>query len=421
MNDKIMYKNGCVIGKKYKCGMEFSFDLAIPTAQQNEYALLLENDGLNDANVKSMLQLAQEGFAPYCVCVGVWPANQIVSNGEKYNRRINSYDLFNSEYADFIVYELIPYIEKEYGIRFAKNPDMRYVSGGSSGGMSAFVTAWFHTEYFHRVYMSSPSFLAMGRGNEIPYLIRKCETKPLKIYVEYSQNEPNDYFGASCPIDIETKMALEFAGYDFAYEYFSGEGHCSRYKDYDCAYKRNKWIWDNYKTKKIVAPRNSPSIDRFISIDSKWEKVENFPQKQSFNADLLADSASSVLSADGQFVYTANKDEDEVYAYTVKDNMQIADRCVHAMLHTAPGIYPKGAISIAVDVNDRLYVLTAIGIQCVRSYGLIDAILDLPVGKPLEICVTDGIYVKTTCGVYKRNLRQDYVNEKRRLFVSYYD
>ena len=368
-----------------------------------------------------MIRLAEEGDAPYCICVGVLPGQQISAKGEKYKRRINSYDLFNSEYADFIVFELLPYIEKEYDIKFDENPDMHYVSGGSSGGISAFVIAWFHSEYFHRVYMSSPSFLAMGRGNEIPYLIRKYETKPIKIYEEYSENEPNDYFGASFPIDIETKLALEFAGYDFASEYFPNEGHCSRYRDYETAYKRNKWIWESYREKPIVAQRNSPRIDVFISSDSKWEKTNSFPNKKRIGTALSEKYDKIILSADKQLLYASNIAEDIVYSYINKEQIQLQERNVHAMLHTISGINTKGAIDMDADANDRLYVLTKIGIQCVRSFGLIDAILDLPEGEPLEICITDYIFVKTDRGIYKRKLRAEYVKEQKRLFTSYYD
>ena len=419
--EKIIYKSGCIVSKKYKAGMEFCFQLAIPAKRIEKYALLLEHDGLNEANVKSMLRLAEEGDAPYCICVGVLPAKQISSNGENYNRRINSYDLFNSEYADFIVFELLPYIENKYDIKFDENPDLHYVSGGSSGGISAFVIAWFHSEYFHRVYMSSPSFLAMGRGNEIPYLIRKYETKPIKIYEEYSENEPNDYFGASFPIDIEAKMALEFAGYDFAHEYFPNEGHCSRYRDYETAYKRNKWIWDSYREKSIIAPRNSPRIDIFISSDYKWEKTTSFPNKERIQTALHKEYDTIILSADKQLLYASNVADDIVYSHINKEEIQINERNVHAMLHTISGINPKGAIDMDVDANDRLYVLTEIGIQCVRSFGLIDAILDLPEGKPLEICVSDHIFVKTDRGIYKRKLREEYLEAQKRLFTSYYD
>ena len=149
--------------------------------------------------------------------------------------------------------------------------------------------------------------------------------------------------------------------------------------------------------------------------------MDEFPDKKPVKANLLESYSSVVLSADHEFFYASNREEEEVYAYTVKENVQINERSVHAILHTISGIYPKGAIAMDVDVNDRLYVLTEIGLQCVRSFGLIDAILDLPQGKPLDICVRDSIYVKTNCGVYKRDLKQEYLNEKRRLFVSYYD
>lgn len=78
----------------------------------------------------------------------------------------------------------------------------------------------------------------------------------------------------------------------------------------------------------------------------------------------------------------------------------------------------------SIDAVDRLYVLTAIGIQCVRSFGLIDVILDLPdCSKPIDIAIADALYVKTDQGVYRRALRDDctdFANPKRK-YSSYYD
>ena len=279
-------------------------------------------------------------------------------------------------------------------------------------GISAFAAAWFHPDYFHRVYMRSPSFLAMGRGNEIPYLIRKCETKPLRIYEEYSENEPDDYFGASYPIDVEMKMALEFAGYDFAWAYFPGEWHCSRYRDEEAAYKRNKWIWQDYTAKKITPLRNSPRLQRILPPEAEWEAVETFPEKEAYT---LQGYSSAVKSADGKLLYVAQREEDMIYAFVADTPL------LHAMLHTLPRVEPKGAIDMAIDSTDRLYVLTAMGIQCVRSFGLIDAILDLPEGEPLEIAVADALYVKTDEGVFRRALQPECLYSEKRKCVSYYD
>ncbi len=415
---------GCLFGEKYKAGLKFDFSIAIPEQEAEEYALLVEHDGKNDANIESMLKLAEEGKAPYCVSLGVCPGVLTVADGSKRNMRMNSYDLFDHEYADFIVRELIPYICDTYQLKISASPDWHFVSGGSSGGISAFVMAWFHPEYFHRVYMCSPSFLAMGRGNELPYLIRKYETKPLRIYQEMSENEPNDYFGWSRGIDEETDLGLMFAGYDYRSAYFEGEGHCSRYRNAEEAYKRNEWIWQDYKAKPITAPSNSPRVNRVIPGNSSWTPCAVFSQK--VPTDIPAELCGyecAVCSVDGMTWYGGSKDDDIVYMHPAGKE-QIGNRYLHAALHTIPRIGPRGAIDMAIDAVDRLYVLTAIGIQCVRAFGLIDVILDLPDdAEPIGIAVSDALYVKTGKGIYRRPLCEDCTDfeHPQRKYTKYYN
>ena len=79
---------------------------------------------------------------------------------------------------------------------------------------------------------------------------------------------------------------------------------------------------------------------------------------------------------------------------------------------------------MATDANDRLYVLTAIGIQCVRSFGLIDVILNLPDDSaPLDIAITDALYVRTEKGTYMRKLQGECTDFKniQRKYTSYFD
>ncbi len=422
---EIKHIEDVLVGQKYKPGMTFEFGIDLPEVDVKEFALLVEHDGSNGANIKSMLTLAEEGKAPYCISVGVRPGKIVMPDGSVRDMRMNSYDLFDKEYADFLVYELIPYIKNKYGFKIAESPDMHFVSGGSSGGISAFVIAWFHPEYFHRVYMSSPSFLAMGRGNEIPYLIRKYETKPIRVFEDWSENEPNDYFGWSRGIDEEAKAALLFAGYDFNYAYYPGEGHCSRYKDYDEAYKRNEWLWKDWQTKPITPLGNSPRVSKVIPACSKWETCSEFPNRHVYDIpEALKEYDNVVLSSDRLAWYAANKNDDMVYMYVADDNISYGRNLLHATLHTIPRFNPKGAIDLAIDANDRLYVLSSIGIQCVRSYGLIDVILDLPDdGNPLEIAVTDALYVRTDKGIYRRELCEDCTDfaAPRRKYTSYYD
>ena len=415
---------GGITGKKFKPQIHYRFLLNVPQIKAKEFALLIEHDGQNDAIVNSMLRLADEGKAPYTVVIGLSSGKLTMPNGEIRDMRLNSYDYFDREFGDFIVYELIPYVEKTYGIKFSKSPDMHMLSGGSSGGISAFTVAWFHSDYFHRVYMSSPSFLAMGRGNEIPCLLRKFEAKPIKIYEEYSENEPNDYFGWSKGIDEETYVGLYFAGYDYKSKFFPGEGHCSRYKNEEEAYLRNAWLWENYQTP--VAPRcNSKRLDKIVPFGTGWEKCDVFPDCENTVANGLLEMYDKVvLSNDNQAFYAANQNDDTVYMHLNGETVNASCRTTHAYLHTIPKQKIKGAIDMAVDKTDRLFVLTQMGIQCVRSYGLIDAILNLPdSAKPLKIAVTDALYVETESGVYRRPLNEECItdSEEKRKQISYYD
>ena len=404
-----------ITGEKYKPGTVFHCSVLIPDTD-TELGLYIGHDGLNNADAQALIRLADEGKAPYCACFGVCPGEFPTSVIER-NMRLDDYDLFNSEYSDFLVYELIPAIAEKHHLRISASPDLHMTAGGSSGGISAFTIAWFHPEYFRRVYMSSPSFLAMGRGNEIPVLIRKYETKPLRVYEEYSEDEPNDYFGSSFCAAKEAEMALEFAGYDFRCKYFPGEGHCSRNGDESEAYSRLLWLWDGWNSASVRALRNSPRVSLVVPEGSVWEKSDVFPSGSGIT--------QTVLSADKAMIYSGSEDSD-VLTKTPVDH-PTAKYC-HGMLHTLPQASPKGAIDLAIDENDRLYVLTAIGVQCVRSYGLIDAILDLPdKSRPLMISFGDRdgdmLYVRTEIGVYKRKMCNRGASEEATepKHVGYYD
>lgn len=422
---KIKYLEGSLVGKKYKPYIEFEFCLAIPCIEIEEFALLIDHDGQIDANVNSMLKLADEGKAPYCVSVGVKPGRLVFPDGSQRGMRMNSYDLFDREYGDFLVYELIPYVEKTFAINLSKSPDMHFISGGSSGGVSAFVVAWFHSDYFHRVYMSSPSFLSMGRGNEIPYLIRKHETKPLRIYEEHSEYEANDYFGWSRPIDEEACNALSFAKYDFKYKYFKGEAHCSRYRDEKEAYERNEWIWKGWKENAITASDNSDRVNKVIAPASRWERCESIPYTENVVPEVLAQAYEKVvLSNDGKLWYAANGKDDVIYAHVNESEISLDRRILHTTLHTMPRQQVLGMIDMAVAKTDRLFVLTESGVQCVRSFGLVDVILELPDNsKPNKIAIADALYVQTEVGIYKRKLCAECINdsEEKRKQVDYAD
>ena len=222
------------------------------------------------------------------------------------------------------------------------------------------------------------------------------------------------------------ERGVNFANYDFHYTYYAGEGHCSRYWDETEAYKRNEWLWKNWKTQPIKPLGNSNRVDKVIPFGSTWETCAEFPCKPDFVAppDLLQEYKTIALSNDEQMWYVTGDREDIIYSYLNNGEYANQKANLHAVLHTIPRISKKGILDMAVDKSDRLYVLTEIGVQCVRSFGLIDVILDLPYcSAPIRIAVTDALYVQTEKGIYKRPLCAECIieNEERRKQVSYYD
>lgn len=424
-----------------KPGTVFSYTLHLPDGYTSaeEWALLVTHDGLNESEVHAMEALAQTGEAPPCILLGIAPGNlpATLPGGFDRGMRMGTYDLFDRAYADFVVDELIPALVRKHTLPLSPSPDLHMVSGGSSGGISAFTMAWYRTEFFHRVYMSSPSFLSMGKGNEMTALMRKYETKPLRIYMEYSEEEPNDYFGSSYCAALECKMALEFAGYDLFCRYFPGEGHCSRYRqnNEETLAEGFRFLWKDWNTKPIAAPRSSPRVAEMPGAGSAWEKTDlPFPEKRGAVSDGSAsapgayiadgsrilfreangservvaqgfgDISALCLASDRWRLYVGDRLRGCVYALAILENGDLSARYLHAALHLETDFTIPGAVDLCVDERDRVYAATECGIQAIRSFGLIDAVFPLPGHlMPLQIALHDGsFYAKTTDGIFRR-------------------
>lgn len=405
---------------RYKPGSVLEYRICVSPGADESAALLVHHDGLNEAEVNAMQALHAEGKAPACVAVGLRSGSLTMADGTVRAMRLNEYDVFDREYADLLTEELIPELTRRHGLRYSSDPDMHMISGGSSGGISAFQVAWYRTDFFRRLYISSPSFLAMDRGDEYIALIRKFETKPFRIYMEYSENEPNDYFGSSYCAALSAKMALEFAGYDLQCVYWPGEGHCSRYGDAETQAKGFAWLWKDWETVPLSAPRNSPRVEKVADRNTAWEACGAFPED--------AADGTQVLSSDRQRMYICDPDSGDILMYPVKADGSLGGRYLQCRLHIAPGFEHPGAYDMCVDEEDRIYAATELGIQCIRSYGLADAILALPgntVPRRVAFGGADGhtLYAQTDCGVFCRRMPHRGAGDRPAAAkqISYYD
>ena len=67
------------------------------------------------------------------------------------SQRGMEYDTVSDKYTMFIETEVLPRIERDYKVRFTKDPEGRATMGGSSGAACALTMAWIHPELYRRV------------------------------------------------------------------------------------------------------------------------------------------------------------------------------------------------------------------------------------------------------------------------------
>lgn len=409
---------------------------------QTECALLVQHDGLNCSEALAMEELAASKEAPPCIVIGsgseMLPPT--LEGGKGRAMRMRLYDVFGPEYPAFMVEELIPWLANEYNLSLSDSPDMHMVSGVSSGGLSAWNMAWHQTDYFHRVYMSSASFLAMGRGRELSSLIRKVETKPIRVFADYSEEEPDDYHGSSFCAADDVERSLKFAGYEMMTQYHPGEGHGSRYASYEDALERMRFLWKDWQIEPIQVKKLSSRAEQLVSLEFPWEESqEAFPAKEpavsqgqfsaagsyvaedeniyfiSANkkqkvAEGMGKITSLAISSDRWRLYVGCLDRGCVYATNICADGSLTGRYLQGALHMETDFRHPGAYDICVDANDRIFAATELGIQCIRSFGLIDVILPLP-GKYIPKRVAFGgegmTYLYADCGdkVFRRKMK----------------
>ncbi len=69
------------------------------------------------------------------------------------------YDTMSGRYAEFVETEVLPLVEKNYGVRLTRDPDARATMGCSSGGAAALSMAWYRTDLYHRVLSYSGTYV----------------------------------------------------------------------------------------------------------------------------------------------------------------------------------------------------------------------------------------------------------------------
>ncbi|MEL6106354.1 MAG: alpha/beta hydrolase-fold protein [Planctomycetota bacterium] len=135
------------------------------------------------------------------------------------NRSVE-YDSMNGDYAEFLLTEILPEVEKSF--RITSNPNLRAVCGNSSGGICAFSVAWHRPDRFAKVLSHIGSFVNIRGGHNYAAMIRKTEKKPIRVFLQDGENDLDNEHGNWPLANQQMAKSLAFKNYDYKFVYGTG-------------------------------------------------------------------------------------------------------------------------------------------------------------------------------------------------------
>lgn len=380
-------------------------------------ALLLCFDGDVFSSRAIVDSLVEARVMPPTVMVCLNPGVVRGDDGEvlRYNRSYE-FDALTSAMSDFVATVLLPRVRRllgSCGINLSPNPDMHAVAGASSGGIAAFTLAWHRPDLFRRVYCSVGTFVAMRGGDGYPAIVRKTDTKPLRIFLHDGRKDAwNPLFGHWFEYNQLMESALRFAGYDVAHAWDDG-GHSIRggIREFPAAMA---WLWKDWR-KPIIKGRSENDMLRQLTIDGEdWSVALEpvfFPEPSVARTSEgwtfgMHGGPSLAVSPDHRILVEAEPCSDWLVASVIGADGSLSCRQRFYWLHNTVHCADTTVRQMAFDSRGNLFVATNMGIQICDQNGRVRAILPLPAGKPAEAMaiIGDRLYAKSGATVYVRRL-----------------
>jgi len=170
------------------------------------------------------------------------------------------YDTMSGRYAEFVETEVLPLVEKQFGVKLTKDPDARATMGCSSGGSAALAMAWYRTDLYHRVLTYSGTYVNQqwpwnpetpgGAWDFHKTLIPNSPKKPLRLWLQISDRDNfNDSDGMHDWVLANQLMArvLGDKGYDYQFLFTRDAGHCDRAVKLQTLPQALEWLWKDYR------------------------------------------------------------------------------------------------------------------------------------------------------------------------------
>lgn len=364
--------------------------------------------------------------------IGVFIGPGQIRNAEgstvRYNRS-NELDAMDGRYAKFIETEVLPAVCKlktsdGRGVRLSARAADRAIYGNSSGGICAFNVAWQRPDLFSRVYASCGTFVSFRGGDQFPALIRKCEPRPIRVFLQDNDKDTwNPLFGSWFEYNQMVLSALQFAGYDVNHSWDEG-GHSSQ-NARRIMPDVLRWLWRGWPAAVEKGRSGSKTLASILVEGEEWRCVaDNIPA----GAMLHPYSEERIVMVAGRNKELVATDGSRSKA---KGRVTLSDPYTAIFpggVHTAKRIegsnwvwdyinMPDGKLShgqrfyflyadagqILYDGAGYLYVASSVGIQVCDHNGRVRTILSLPGGAVESIAfaghnlfaISDGkLYVR---------------------------
>lgn len=190
--------------------------------------------------------LIARGEMPVTIGIFINPGHDGKSKPQspwRVSNRSVEYDSLGDRYARMLVEEILPEVRKQW--RITDDPEGRAICGASSGGICSFTVAWERPHQFRKVLSTIGSFVDLRGGHAYPYLIRKTERKPVRVYLEDSSGDLDNPFGNWPLANQMMASSLKIMNYDVRFDYVEGYGHNSKHGG-SVFPDALKWLWRGY-------------------------------------------------------------------------------------------------------------------------------------------------------------------------------
>lgn len=330
------------------------------------------------------------------------------SNGEvlRYNRS-NEFDATDNRFAEFLATELLPAVESQTAsdgrrLLLTTNPSARMIFGLSSGGIAAFNAAWHRPDLFGKVYSGCGTFVPMRGAQNIQAIVRKHEPKPLRVFLQDGYSDTwNPLFGSWYEANRLLASALEFAGYDCAFDWAEG-GH-SVVRTSAIFPDVMKWMFRDGLDSLSVNPTQNNFLAPLLDGAGQWEAVDADAGNDSCSVDGMRKSGpvEAVYPDSAHVAYVQPESNFLMQAMLTPQGERVGAQRFY-WLHS----YDNSALTIAdmaFDADGYLWVLTNAGLQACDQNGRVRGILALPANFDVssgalkivdnKIVIGDGMHV----------------------------